>query len=80
MMLVSTADDHHLLFRMHDYFEFDTTSKVMWSQYETSEGPQGVVDISLGYSKQNRPKKKQIKLSMRTTQDICIDGQFLSGN
>ena len=59
---------------------FDTTSKVMWGQYETPEGIEGVVDISFGYSKQNRPDKKQIKLSMGTTQGICIDGQVLSGN
>lgn len=59
---------------------FDTTSKVMWGQYETPEGTQGVVDISFGYSKQNRPDKKQIKLSTGTTQGICIDGQVLSGN
>lgn len=59
---------------------FDTTSKVMWGQYETPEGIEGVVDVSFGYSKQNRPDKKQIKLSMGTTEGICIDGQVLSGN
>lgn len=59
---------------------FDTTSKIMWGQYETPEGVEGVVDISFGYSKQNRSDKKQIKLSMGTTQGICFDGQVLSGN
>lgn len=59
---------------------FDTTSKVMWGQYNTPDGVTGVVDVTFGYSKQNRPDKKQIKLSMGTTQGICIDGQVLSGN
>lgn len=59
---------------------FDTTSKVMWGEYNTPEGVTGVVDVTFGYSKQNRPDKKQIKLSMGTTQGICIDGQVLSGN
>lgn len=59
---------------------FDTTSKVMWGQYETNEGTMGVVDISFGYSKQKRFDKKQIKFALGTTQGICIDGLVLSGN
>lgn len=59
---------------------FDTTSKVMWGKYETEDGKEGTVDISFGYSKQNRPDKKQIKFSMGTTQGICFDGRVLSGN
>ncbi len=59
---------------------FDTTSKVMWGAYETSEGVEGAVDITFGYSKQKRPDKRQIKISLGTTQGICIDGQILSGN
>ena len=39
---------------------FDTTSKVMWGAYETSEGVEGAVDITFGYSKQKRPDKRQI--------------------
>ncbi|QUH26184.1 IS1634 family transposase [Serpentinicella alkaliphila] len=59
---------------------FDTTSKVMWGQYETSDGTAGVVDITFGYSKQKRFDKKQIKFALGTTQGICIDGLLLSGN
>jgi transposase len=59
---------------------FDTTSKVMWGQYETEEGTIGALDITFGYSKQKRFDKKQIKFALGTTQGICIDGQVLSGN
>lgn len=59
---------------------FDTTSKVMWGQYETEEGTAGAVDITFGYSKQKRFDKKQLKFSLGTTNGICIDGQVLSGN
>lgn len=52
----------------------------MWGKYETDEGLEGAIDISFGYSKQKRPDKKQIKLSMGTTQGICFDGEVLSGN
>lgn len=59
---------------------FDTTSKVMWGEYETDEGTTGVIDISFGYSKQKRFDKKQLKFSLGTTNGICLDGQVLSGN
>lgn len=59
---------------------FDTTSKIMWGEYETAEGVTGAINITFGHSKQNRPDKKQMKLSMGTTQGICIDGQVHSGN
>lgn len=59
---------------------FDTTSKVMWGQYETDEGTLGAVDIAFGYSKQKRFDKKQLKFSLGTTKGICVDGQVLSGN
>lgn len=59
---------------------FDTTSKIMWGEYETTEGMEGVVEITYGYSKQKRQDKKQIKLSLGTAQGIVIDGQVLSGN
>lgn len=59
---------------------FDTTSKVMWGEYETADGNVGVVDITYGYSKDKRQDKKQIKLSMGTGQGICVDGKVLSGN
>lgn len=59
---------------------FDTTSKVMWGQYETEEGIEGVVQIDYGYSKQKRGDKKQIKISLGTANGIVVDGQILSGN
>lgn len=59
---------------------FDTTSKIMWGRYETVDGVQGVVDITYGYSKQNRPDKRQIKISMGTSEGICVDGLVLNGN
>lgn len=59
---------------------FDTTSKIMWGQYETEEGTTGVINITFGYSKQKRFDKKQLKFSLGTTKGICLDGQVLSGN
>ena len=59
---------------------FDTTSKIMWGRYETAEGEQGVIDITYGYSKQNRPDKRQIKISMGTSEGVCVDGLVMSGN
>lgn len=62
------------------HMNFDTTSKIMWGEYLTEEGPQGVIQITFGYSKQKRFDKKQIKFSLGTTQGIVVDGQVLSGN
>lgn len=59
---------------------FDTTSKVMWGQYETDEGTEGMIHIDYGYSKQKRGDKKQIKISIGTGNGIVVDGQILSGN
>jgi len=59
---------------------FDTTSKVMWGEYQTEEGKIGVIDVTFGYSKQKRFDKKQIKFSLGTTKGVVIDGQVLSGN
>jgi len=41
---------------------YDTTSKVMWGDYETAEGKEGVISIDFGHSKQKRDDKKQIKM------------------
>lgn len=38
---------------------FDTTSKVMWGEYETPEGTVGVIKIDFGHSKDKRNDKKQ---------------------
>jgi transposase len=59
---------------------FDTTSKVMWGEYQTEDGTEGLVEITFGYSKQKRFDKKQVKFSLGTTNGICFDGQVLSGN
>lgn len=59
---------------------FDTTSKVMWGEYKAEEGKLESFEITFGYSKQKRFDKKQMMLSLGTTQGICIDGQVLSGN
>lgn len=59
---------------------FDTTSKVMWGEYQTEDGTEGLVEITFGYSKQKRFDKKQVKFSLGTTKGICFDGQVLSGN
>lgn len=59
---------------------FDTTSKVMWGEYKAEEGKLESFEITFGYSKQKRFDKKQMMLSLGTTQGICIDGQILSGN
>jgi transposase len=52
----------------------------MWGEYKTAEGTTGVIDVSFGYSKQKRPDKKQIKMSLGTSNGIGVDGQVLSGS
>jgi transposase len=59
---------------------FDTTSKIMWGEYLTEDGKEESIEITFGYSKQKRFDKKQLMLSLGTTQGICLDGQVLSGN
>lgn len=52
----------------------------MWGEYKAEEGKFESFEITFGYSKQKRFDKKQMMLSLGTTQGICIDGQVLSGN
>lgn len=59
---------------------YDTTSKIMWGDYKTTEGSIGTIEITCGHSKQHRPDKKQLKMAIGTTQGIPFDGQVLSGN
>lgn len=59
---------------------FDTTSKVMWGEYETPEGKAGTVSINFGYSKNKREDKKQIKMGIGTANGIIADAKVLSGN
>ena len=59
---------------------FDTTSKVMWGNYETTEGKEGVISITFGHSKQKREDKKQIKMGLGVANGVIVDAKVLSGN
>lgn len=59
---------------------YDTTSMVMWGEYETTEGKLGVISIDFGHSKQKREDKKQIKLGIGTANGVIVDAKVLSGN
>ena len=59
---------------------FDTTSKVMWGNYETSEGTLGGIEIDFGHSKDKRNDKKQIKYSIGCANGLVVDASVLSGN
>lgn len=59
---------------------FDTTSKVMWGTYETSEGKTGVINIDFGHSKDKREDKKQIKYGIGCANGLIVDAIVLSGN
>lgn len=59
---------------------FDTTSKVMWGQYETEEGNLGVIKMDFGHSKDKRDDKKQIKYAIGCANGLVVDARVLSGN
>lgn len=59
---------------------FDTTSKVMWGNYETEEGNMGATDIYFGHSKDKHPDKNQIKYGIGCANGIVVDAVVLSGN
>ena len=59
---------------------FDTTSKVMWGQYETSEGTMGVIQMDFGHSKDKREDKKQIKFGIGCANGLVVDAVVFSGN
>lgn len=59
---------------------FDTTSKVMWGEYQTPEGKVGAISIDFGHSKQKREDKKQIKMAVGAANGIIVDAKVLSGN
>ena len=59
---------------------YDTTSKVMWGEYESSEGKVGTISITFGHSKQKREDKKQIKMGIGVANGIIVDAKVLSGN
>lgn len=45
---------------------YDTTSFIMWGNYETTEGTIGVITVDFGHSKARRPDKKQLKMNFIT--------------
>jgi len=59
---------------------YDTTSLVMWGNYETREGKIGVISIDFGHSKAKRPDKKQLKMGIGTANGTIVDAKVLSGN
>lgn len=59
---------------------YDTTSKVMWGQYEAIDGSQDIITIDFGHSKDKREDKKQIKMGIGTAEGIIVDAKVLSGN
>jgi len=59
---------------------YDTTSLVMWGNYETRDGKIGVISINFGHSKAKRPDKKQLKMGIGTANGTLVDAKVLSGN
>ncbi|MBU3142399.1 hypothetical protein [Clostridium sp. CF012] len=59
---------------------FDTTSKLMWGNYETPEGKEGVISITFGHSKQKIEDKNQIKMGLGVANGVILDAKVLSGN
>jgi len=59
---------------------YDTTSFVMWGDYETLEGKTGAISIDFGHSKARRPDKKQFKMGIGTANGTIVDAKVLSGN
>ncbi len=62
---------------------YDTTSKIMWGEYESPDLPNGAIKtfaIDFGHSKQNRGDKKQIKIAIGTANGVVADAKVLSGN
>ncbi|MDO9565421.1 MAG: IS1634 family transposase, partial [Candidatus Desulfaltia sp.] len=65
---------------------YDTTSKVMWGEYEHTGDSLGAsgeishISIDFGHSKDKRSDKKQIKIGLGTTTGVITDAKVLSGN
>ncbi|MDI3547454.1 MAG: hypothetical protein PWR10_1106 [Halanaerobiales bacterium] len=65
---------------------YDTTSKVMWGKYETTNHLEddgrdtSYISIDFGHSKDKRNDKKQIKIGIGTANGIVADAKVLSGN
>ena len=59
---------------------YDTTSKVMWGEYEGDDGRISVISITLGHSKDKRGDKNQLKIGLGTADGVIVDAKVLSGN
>lgn len=59
---------------------YDTTSKVMWGDYNTGNGDEGSISITYGHSKQKRKDKKQIKIGLGVADGVVVAGEPLDGN
>jgi transposase len=59
---------------------FDTTSKILWGEYESEDKKLGVINITFGHSKQKRHDKKQLKMAIGCSNGVIVDGKVLSGN
>lgn len=59
---------------------YDTTSKVMWGEYDGYDGKHGEISITFGHSKDKRNDKKQIKIGSGVAEGIMVDAEVLSGN
>ncbi|WP_425449085.1 IS1634 family transposase [Dethiothermospora halolimnae] len=59
---------------------YDTTSKVMWSEYDGYDGKHGEISITFGHSKNKRNDKKQIKIGAGVAEGLIVDAKVLSGN
>ena len=59
---------------------YDTTSKIMWGEYEDPEGKVGAISITLGHSKEKRGDKNQLKIGLGVADGAILDARVLSGN
>lgn len=59
---------------------YDTTSKVMWGEYQSEDGRIGAISITFGHSKDKRPDKNQLKIGIGTADGVIVDAKVLSGN
>jgi transposase len=56
---------------------YDTTSKVMWGEYEGDDGRIGTISITLGHSKDKRGDKNQLKIGLGTADGVIVDAKEL---
>ncbi|MGI6625776.1 MAG: DUF4277 domain-containing protein [Limnochordia bacterium] len=56
---------------------YDTTSKVMWGEYEGDDGRIGTISITLGHGKDKRDDKNQLKIGLGTADGVIVDAKEL---